>query len=84
MLGTDGTTNNGTIRTTIASSGYGDALRVRMTHADGSTPPDDDATCAELVEYATDQQKHWEAVKAAAQAIAAAIITVRRRERADS
>ncbi len=62
MLGTDGVKNNGTVTTTLSTTGEGAALRVRMQKSDGSSPPEDTASCAELLEYATDMQKHWEKV----------------------
>lgn len=62
MLGTDGVKNNGTVVTTLSTAGEGESLRVRMQKSDGSAPPEDTASCAELIEYATDMQKHWEKV----------------------
>ena len=57
---TDGTTSNGRIRTTIASS----AGVFRLITSDGTTSPEDDSPGrAELMELCDDMIDHWNAVK---------------------
>ena len=56
---TDGTTSNGNVVTTFSTTGTGDALVTRLTTSDSGYPPNDTATCAELIEYAKDMKDHW-------------------------
>lgn len=67
-----GTASNGTVSTTIQSSGTGANLTVSMVTTGGFVSRSDTKDCAELTELATDLQKHWEAVKAKIAELAAA------------
>lgn len=73
IIKTDGTTTQGTIRTTVSSSGAGAYTRVRLVTSDGAFADEDDAACTELLEFCDDMLAHWTEVKAAVQAVASAL-----------
>ena len=62
LLQTDGTTSNGTISTTIQTTGTGDDIAVTMVTTGGAYSLSDARDMAELVELAADLAAHWAAV----------------------
>lgn len=74
FIKTDGTTSLGTVRTVIQTNAIGENPTVQINTEYRISTPTDDATCAELLEYADDMIGHWTAVKTKLQEVAASLI----------